>query len=167
MKHARRIVKEGKLAYKEINNKLNVVIDEVKTLKENATREGRAIFPRNQTNNPNEYDVFVDLIIDENAEVSGRRGMFFCDISVAFDLIGTCLDELEENCQDVRMQQIDVMRSYIAIVNITARDAQVKEIYSDIMASDPEEREKGKCMPIRDVEDYQQGLYDKPLTCFG
>ncbi|KAF6169418.1 hypothetical protein GIB67_001544 [Kingdonia uniflora] len=32
---------------------------------------------------------------------------------------------------------------------------------------DPEEREKGKYMLIRDVEDYQQGLYDKPLMCFG
>ncbi|KAF6141094.1 hypothetical protein GIB67_006539 [Kingdonia uniflora] len=72
----------------------------------------------------------------EDAEVSGRRGMFFCDIPVSewfkyssfllkiidevnmelitllsvpfgygilsFDLIGTCLDELEEDCQDVR-----------------------------------------------------------------
>ncbi|KAF6160819.1 hypothetical protein GIB67_036020 [Kingdonia uniflora] len=123
MKLARTIIKEGKLAYNEINNKLNVVIDEVKTLKENATRKGqrtqnaspyytsetsshvcrherevgihffnfhrdevvavgRAIFPRNQTNNPNEYDVLVDLIIDEDAEVSGRRGMLFRDIPV-------------------------------------------------------------------------------------
>ncbi|KAF6140567.1 hypothetical protein GIB67_035594, partial [Kingdonia uniflora] len=32
---------------------------------------------------------------------------------------------------------------------------------------DPEECEKGKYMLIRDVEEYQQGLYDKPLTCFG
>ncbi|KAF6145630.1 hypothetical protein GIB67_018736 [Kingdonia uniflora] len=41
---------------------------------------GREIFSRNQTNNPNEYDVLVDLVIDEDVEVSGRRGIFFCDI---------------------------------------------------------------------------------------
>ncbi|KAF6138109.1 hypothetical protein GIB67_033523 [Kingdonia uniflora] len=41
---------------------------------------GRAIFPRNQTNNPNEYDVLANLIIDNNAEASGRRGMFIYDI---------------------------------------------------------------------------------------
>ncbi|KAF6146641.1 hypothetical protein GIB67_008927 [Kingdonia uniflora] len=39
------------------------------------------------------------------------------------------------------MQQMDVMRFYIA---------QIIE----------------KCMLIKDVEDYQQGLYDKPVTCF-
>ncbi|KAF6156340.1 hypothetical protein GIB67_013784 [Kingdonia uniflora] len=106
MKQARTIIKEGKLAYIKINNNLNVIIDEVKTLKDNATREGtlmqflstsrhvrrnerevgihlfnfrrdevvavgRAIFPRNQTNNPNEYDILVDLVIDEDAEVFG------------------------------------------------------------------------------------------------
>ncbi|KAF6139099.1 hypothetical protein GIB67_010825, partial [Kingdonia uniflora] len=43
---------------------------------------GRAIFLRNQTNNPNEYDALVDLVIDENAEVSGSRGIFFHDIPV-------------------------------------------------------------------------------------
>ncbi|KAF6148102.1 hypothetical protein GIB67_024277 [Kingdonia uniflora] len=49
-----------------------------------------------------------------------------------------------------------------------------KLLKSDILASDPEEREKGKCMLIRDVEDYQlrerekgKRHYDKPLTCFG
>ncbi|KAF6156939.1 hypothetical protein GIB67_039700 [Kingdonia uniflora] len=91
---------------------------------------------------------------------------------IAFDLIGTCLDELEEDYHDVRMQHIDVMRSYIAQVNIEARDAQKmlrlhKLLRSDILASDLEECEKGKRMLIIDVEDYQQGLYDKPLTCFG
>ncbi|KAF6175668.1 hypothetical protein GIB67_022670 [Kingdonia uniflora] len=65
MKHARTIIKEGKLAYKEINNKLNVVIDEVKTLKENA----------------------------KSKSISHLR---------VFDWIGTCLDGLEEDCQDVR-----------------------------------------------------------------
>ncbi|KAF6157105.1 hypothetical protein GIB67_041566, partial [Kingdonia uniflora] len=48
MKHARTIIKEGKLTYKEINNKLNIVIDEVKTLKENATRKGQ----RSQNTSP-------------------------------------------------------------------------------------------------------------------
>ncbi|KAF6140204.1 hypothetical protein GIB67_000252 [Kingdonia uniflora] len=43
---------------------------------------GRVIFLRNQINNPNEYDALVDLVIDEDAEVSGRRGIFFCDIPV-------------------------------------------------------------------------------------
>ncbi|KAF6148672.1 hypothetical protein GIB67_042631 [Kingdonia uniflora] len=43
---------------------------------------GRAIFPHNRTNNPNEYDILVDLVIDEDAEVSGRRGMFFRNIPV-------------------------------------------------------------------------------------
>ncbi|KAF6154950.1 hypothetical protein GIB67_018387 [Kingdonia uniflora] len=43
---------------------------------------GRAIFLHNQTNNPNEYDVLVDHVIDEDAEVSGKRGMFFHNILV-------------------------------------------------------------------------------------
>ncbi|KAF6172273.1 hypothetical protein GIB67_024895 [Kingdonia uniflora] len=43
---------------------------------------GREIFPRNKTNNPSEYDVLVELVIDEDAKVYGRRGMFFCDILV-------------------------------------------------------------------------------------
>ncbi|KAF6159548.1 hypothetical protein GIB67_032319, partial [Kingdonia uniflora] len=42
-----------------------------------------------------------------------------------------------------------------------------KLLRSDILTSDPEEHENGKFMLIRDVEDYQQGLYDKHLTCFG
>ncbi|KAM3221309.1 hypothetical protein P3L10_020577 [Capsicum annuum] len=33
--------------------------------------------------------------------------------------------------------------------------------------SDAEDREKGKYMLIRDVEDLQTGFYDKPLPCFG
>ncbi|KAF6154910.1 hypothetical protein GIB67_018347 [Kingdonia uniflora] len=32
---------------------------------------------------------------------------------------------------------------------------------------DPEELEKGNYMLIKDVDDYQQGLYDKTLMCFG
>ncbi|KAF6154711.1 hypothetical protein GIB67_035676 [Kingdonia uniflora] len=81
MKHARTIIKEGKLAYKEINNKLNVVIDEVKTLKENATREGQRMQNASPYHTSN-YVVLVDLVTDEDAEVSGRRGMFFRDIPV-------------------------------------------------------------------------------------
>ncbi|KAF6172800.1 hypothetical protein GIB67_034652 [Kingdonia uniflora] len=165
MKHGRTIIKEGKLEYKEINNKLNVIIDEVKTLKENATREGhrmqnaspyhtsedevvaagRAIFPRNQINNPNEYDVFVDLVIDEDAEVYGRRGMFFRDIPVGewFKYPSFLLKIIDEHLiglghvpmslrkivRMLGMQQIDVMRAYIAQVSIAARDAQVKGTY--------------------------------------
>ncbi|KAJ8750751.1 hypothetical protein K2173_015932 [Erythroxylum novogranatense] len=32
---------------------------------------------------------------------------------------------------------------------------------------DPAERDKGKYTLIRDPEDLQQGIYDKPLPCFG
>ncbi|KAF6148673.1 hypothetical protein GIB67_042632 [Kingdonia uniflora] len=53
-------------------------------------------------------------------------------------------------------------------------DALDHEVIDDILASDPEEREKGKFMLIRDVEDYQlrerekgKRHYEKPLTCFG
>ncbi|KAF6172366.1 hypothetical protein GIB67_025226 [Kingdonia uniflora] len=122
---------------------------------------GRAIFPHNQTNNPNEYNVLVDLVIDEDAEVSGRRGMFFRDIPVGewfkypsfflkiidedlvaysnlpsetIDIFDRVLPLILE-CVDffiLRMQQIDVMRSYIVQVNIAARDVQVKGIYKQI-----------------------------------
>lgn len=33
--------------------------------------------------------------------------------------------------------------------------------------TDAGDREKGKYTILRDVEDYQMGLYDKPLPCFG
>ncbi|KAK2973717.1 hypothetical protein RJ640_021548 [Escallonia rubra] len=33
--------------------------------------------------------------------------------------------------------------------------------------TDAADREKGKYTLIRDPEDFQQGLYDKPLPCFG
>ncbi|PIA64230.1 hypothetical protein AQUCO_00100014v1 [Aquilegia coerulea] len=33
--------------------------------------------------------------------------------------------------------------------------------------TDISQREKGKYILIRDAEDYQPGLYDKPLPCFG
>ncbi|KAF6173836.1 hypothetical protein GIB67_039787 [Kingdonia uniflora] len=116
----RTLIKEGKLAYKEIDNKLNAVIDEVKTLKENATREGqrtqnaspyhnsedevvavgREIFPHNQTNNHNKSDVLVDLVIDEDAEVSGRRGMLFHDIPMGewFKYLSFLLKIIDEDC---------------------------------------------------------------------
>ncbi|KAF6148137.1 hypothetical protein GIB67_011912 [Kingdonia uniflora] len=103
MKHARTIIKEGKLAYKEINNKLNVVIDEVKTLKENATREGQRM------QNASPYHTLEHLIGLGHVSMSLRK---------IVRMLG--------------MQQIDVMRSYIAQVNITARDAQVKGTYRQI-----------------------------------
>ncbi|EXB38896.1 60S ribosomal protein L18a-1 [Morus notabilis] len=34
-------------------------------------------------------------------------------------------------------------------------------------ATDGTDRDKGKYTLIRDVEDFQSGIYDKPLPCFG
>lgn len=34
-------------------------------------------------------------------------------------------------------------------------------------ASDAADREKGKYTLLRDPEDFQAGIYDKPLPCFG
>ncbi|KAF6151301.1 hypothetical protein GIB67_020623 [Kingdonia uniflora] len=98
--HARAIIKEGKLAYKEINNKLNVVIDEVKNLKENTTRE-------------------------------------------AFDWIGTCLDELEEDCQDVR----DATNRCNEILYCTSEHSSKGCISERILQADPEvsENEWKRC----------------------
>ncbi|KAF6169256.1 hypothetical protein GIB67_013686, partial [Kingdonia uniflora] len=113
---------------------------------------GRVIFSCNQTNNPNEYDVLVDLVIDEDAEVSGRRGMLFRDISVNEwfknpSFVLKIIDEhliglehvsisLRNIVRMLRMQQIDVLRSYIAQVNIVARDAQGDHDGHDVVVVD-------------------------------
>ncbi|KAK7303982.1 hypothetical protein RJT34_14942 [Clitoria ternatea] len=39
--------------------------------------------------------------------------------------------------------------------------------YSIFRAADAADHEKGKYVLIRDPEDFQMGLYDKPLPCYG
>ncbi|XP_062091093.1 uncharacterized protein LOC133797259 isoform X2 [Humulus lupulus] len=39
--------------------------------------------------------------------------------------------------------------------------------YSMFKVADAADRDKGKYTLIRDIEDLQSGLYDKPLPCFG
>ncbi|KAM7257939.1 hypothetical protein ACFE04_013680 [Oxalis oulophora] len=41
------------------------------------------------------------------------------------------------------------------------------EVCSNCMVTDGGDREKGKYSLIRDPEDFQVGIYDKPLPCFG
>ncbi|KAF6155473.1 hypothetical protein GIB67_019999 [Kingdonia uniflora] len=95
---------------------------------------GREIFPRNQTNNPNEYDVLVDLVIDEDVEVSGRRGMLFRDIPVGewFKYLSFLLKIIDESVSfgygilcnnETEQTKVCLMRA-----NVEKQDPSAKDI---------------------------------------
>ncbi|KAF6138246.1 hypothetical protein GIB67_034133 [Kingdonia uniflora] len=96
---------------------------------------GRAIFPRNQTNNPNEYDVLVDLVIDEDAEISGRRGMLFHNIPVGewFKYPSFLLKIIDEKMNPLR----DEVATKCAQDNNETEQTKVRLMRANVEKQDP------------------------------
>ncbi|KAJ7979292.1 60S ribosomal protein L18a-like protein [Quillaja saponaria] len=81
---------------------------------------------------------------------------------------------MDQSVVDAKIKEADDLRNSVELatsvsdkhLDLLRPSARHYSIFKG-QALDAEDRDKGKYNLVRDPEDFQQGIYDKPLQCFG